>query len=371
MADLSSSGSIRTAQQTMLWMAAGFACFSGTINKQHLRIRWNDSLRKLFALAPTQILRGGPLLNHYVIAEDRQRLQQACDALITMSIPIDDIIHINVNGMSKQLRVVVKRVEQSQRVVGFLHVQESTDTSWPVVHVSNSRWQSVGRLTLLDEVAAAMAHELNQPLAAIATFAQAGERLLNLPEPRLEKARQVFAEVAQQALRAGDLIRHMRSLIKRNPPGETQLSVKELIEGFGSLAGPMARIHRVEFSVPTEFPTVSVLVDVIQMHQVLLILFQNALDAVIDHESKKSIAVTVEHRDSKIIIAITDSGKGISPSTVAKLFQPFFSTKETGTGLGLISARNILESYGSHLEYANLPNGGCKFWFSLIETPSG
>ena len=358
--------SLRYAQQSVLWSNALIACFVGTIEQQRLRIRWNEPLRKLYGLATNQKLRGGPILNSRVAKLDLHGLQQACDALVAESIPINATFHATINGSLKQLRVVAERVDASNRLAGFLQELESATTSDQLSHISSSRWQSVGRLTLVDEVASAMAHELNQPLAAITTFSQAGERLLSLPEPRLEKARQVFAEVAQQALRAGDLIRRMRGLIKRNPPTNASIRIAELISGFMSLAEPLARTHHVEVSTPTELPVTMVLVDVTQIHQVMLILFQNALDAVLSSEvNRKVISVEVQQSANKITMAVVDGGKGIAPTIAAQLFQPFFSTKEGGTGLGLISARNILESYGSHLEYANQPQGGCKFWFAL------
>jgi C4-dicarboxylate-specific signal transduction histidine kinase len=132
----------------------------------------------------------------------------------------------------------------------------------------------------------------------------------------------------------------------------------------------MARTHHVDFSIPAELPTEFVVVDVTQINQVLSILFQNALDAVNDNDAKKkSIEAIARMKDGKVIIAIADSGKGVAASAATQLFQPFFSTKENGTGLGLISARNILETYGSHLEFSNLPEGGCSFSFALPTAP--
>jgi C4-dicarboxylate-specific signal transduction histidine kinase len=366
MPNLTALDSVRASQQALLWSSAGVACFSGVVEDKLLRIRWNASLRNVFGLADKQVLRGGPLFNDCIAEIDRDKLQTDCNALIDSGVPINATIRIISSGAERRWRVVAERIGHSDRVVGFFQQHLAEVRFDQVPSVSNTRWQSVGRLTLLDEMASAMAHELNQPLAAIATFAQAGERLLNLPQPRLEKAREVFSEMAGQALRAGDLIRHMRSLIKRHPHHNTLLGLDEFIKGFVLVAEPMARTHHVEFSVPTEIPAVSLLLDVTQVQQVLLILFQNALDAVVDAETQfKSIALILAQHENKVIFTVADSGHGIAANTATQLFQPFFSTKENGTGLGLISARNILESYGSHLEYANQPQRGCKFWFAL------
>ena len=356
--------SVRELQQSLLWSVAAAACFTGTVEKQQLRIRWNGALRSAYGLSASQSLRGGPLMNTRIDAADRERITQACDALIKTHTPIDVIFRAAIGSNSKSFRVVIQHLQDTDRVIGVLQECVTAPNEYAST-ISQSRWQSVGRLTLLDEVASAMAHELNQPLAAMATFAQAGERLLNLPEPRLDKAKQVFQEVSQQALRAGELIRHMRGLIKRHAPTKTQLTIAELIQGFSTLAEPMARTHHVELIVAADLPLTAVQVDVTQINQVLLILFQNALDALDDVVDRKSITVTVKDQGDKVFISVTDSGKGIADSTAAQLFQPFFSTKENGTGLGLTSARNILEIYGSRLEFANVPEGGCRFSFTL------
>ncbi|HVY22725.1 MAG TPA: HAMP domain-containing sensor histidine kinase [Steroidobacteraceae bacterium] len=366
MAHAPGSVSLRELQHAMLWSAASLACFTGMIAKQQLRIRWTAPLRELYGLSENQRLQGGPLFNPLVADEDRQHMRSACDSLITDGTSMNVIFHAQVNGAARRMRVIAERVGQSPRVVGFLQEYRQAATHEPQAPVSHHVWQSVGRLTLLDEAATAMAHELNQPLAAIATFAHAGERMLNLPDPPLPKVRQVFAEVSEQALRAGELIRQMRGLIKRHSPSKTSLSVADLIAQFVLMAEPIAKTHHIEFQIADELPTDHVLVDVAQINQVLMILFQNALDAVADEAvRRKTIAVTAQPRDGEVTLAVTDTGKGIAADVAARLFQPFYSTKENGTGLGLTSVRNILESYGSHLQYANLPEGGCRFWFSL------
>ena len=356
------STSVRDAQDALLWSAVAAACFVGVIDRQQLRIRWNAALRKLYELSPAQSLRGGPLLNDRVDAADRHRIEVMIAALISQHQSLDCVFNVSLSNGITALRVVAQRVDETNRIVGLLQKCHAAEA----MPISQDRWQSVGRLTLLDEVTSAMAHELNQPLAAISMFAQVGERMLASPEPKLDRARQVFQDVSQQALRAGDLIHRMRSLVKRQPRSSVRLSIAELIRGFESLAEPMARTHRTEFTIPAEFPNEYVLVDVAQINQVLFILFHNALDAANNNDTvSKTISVATKSMDGKVTISITDSGAGVAPGAAAQLFQPFFSTKENGTGLGLVSARNILETYGSQLEFENLEGGGCCFSFAL------
>jgi two-component system sensor kinase FixL len=234
------------------------------------------------------------------------------------------------------------------------------------LHASQDRLQTLGRLTLLGEVASGLAHELNQPLAAIATFAQAGERLLGLPEPRLERAQQVFKEVSQQALRAGDIIRRMRSLIKRRAAHFEVVAAGALIKEFLLMAEPMAYAQHVQLRTRVELGEQRVVVDAAQIHQALMILLQNALEAVkavSDAHAQVTFSVSLEEQG--LYIAVEDQGPGIDAETAAQIFRPFFSTKENGAGLGLISARNILEAHGSRLDFTNLPEHGGRFWFVL------
>jgi len=367
---VSRASSLRDVQQSLLWDSLGIACFSGTVGKQRLRIRWNAPLRALYALPEDQTPAGGPLHARLIDVADRERVLHTCNALITTGKPVDMQFRLRANA-SKLLRVVIRRAGESNRIAGAF--TDCTAKREELHHAtSHNLWQSVGRLTLLDEVTSAMAHELNQPLAAITMFAQVGERVLAAPEPRLEKARQIFTDVSQQALRAGDLIHNMRSLIKRHAPSKVRLRVVDLLKGFASLAEPMARTHHVVLEVEENLPVVVVLVDVAQINQVLSILFQNALDAVSNNDTKqKIIKVAAEQAEEKIIISVTDSGPGVPDDAAPQLFQPFFSTKENGNGLGLVSARNILEIYSSRLEFRNLPQGGCRFSFFLpIESHS-
>lgn len=363
---MSSDGSsVRDTQQLLLWSVSAAACFNGSIDGRELRIRWNVALRSAFGLSPNQSLRGGPLQNTRIDLADREKIRRSCDALLESNSQIDMSFNAKINGNRKIFKIAIKRIPDTDRIVGVLQElgASSDDTA---TTISLSRWQSVGRLTLLDEVAAAMAHELNQPLAAIATFSQAGERLLNLPEPRFEKAKEVFQEVAKQALRAGELIRHMRGLVKRQPPNRMQLSVADLCRRFAEIAEPIARNHHVEFNLTDKLPDELLEIDVIQINQVLGILFQNAVDALMDDSLlRKTITLDAKLIGDKAVISVLDTGKGIPSSVTSQLFQPFFSTKDNGTGLGLISARNILDIYGSKLEFVNMDAGGCKFSFSL------
>jgi C4-dicarboxylate-specific signal transduction histidine kinase len=309
------------------------------------------------------------LFNAQVAKEDVTLLRQAVSRLLEKGEAMD--VRYSVGHGDDQRCLQVHAILQAgtgrPRVIGVFRNCTQNAVAERQLQASQERLQSVGRLTLLGEVASGLAHELNQPLAAITTFAQAGERLLGLPEPRLEKAQQVFREVTQQALRAGEIIRHMRSLIKRRAYQIESVSAGELMHEFLAMAEPMARAAQVQLVTRIEVEDRIMRVDVSQIHQAMMILFQNALDATRERESAAAPRVRVEllAREQGVEYVIEDQGPGVSETVATQLFKPFFSTKESGTGLGLSSCRSILDSYGSRLSYVNLPDGGCRFWFVL------
>ncbi|MGE0114382.1 MAG: sensor histidine kinase [Steroidobacteraceae bacterium] len=360
---------IQDVQQELLLAMGAVVPFAATLQRGRLHIRWSPSLCRLFGV-PTgkRGWRGGPLFNAQVPSEDQAQLRAALERLIHQGEPVDIRYALFAGEAQRhiQLRACLQQQAGRQRVIGVFKDCTADAAAERQVQASQERLQSVGRLTLLGEVASGLAHELNQPLAAIATFAQAGERLLGLAEPRLEKAQQVFREVSQQALRAGEIIRHMRSLIKRRAAQVESVNCDTLIRDFLALAEPMARASSVQLLTHIDAIERTVSVDVTQIQQAMMILFQNALEATREQQlSHPQVRVELLAREQGVEWAVADQGPGVSAATALQMFQPFFSTKDNGTGLGLISCSNILEAHGCRLSFDNLPERGCRFWFVL------
>lgn len=356
-------------QHELLLRMGSVVPFTGIVKQGGLRIRWTPGLRQLFRVGAAQKgWRGGPLFNALVSADDRAQLRLAIARMLDHDEELNVRYGLYDGATTRhvQVRARMDSASDTSRIVGVFKDCSGEDATVRHQQASQDRLQSVSRLTLLGEVASGLAHEMNQPLAAIATFAQAGERLLGLPEPRIEKAQQVFREVSQQALRAGELIRHMRSLIKRRAARFESVTCDTLMSEFLALAEPMARASQVQLVTRIDVPTQPVWVDLTQIHQAMMILFHNALEAGRElHPGGSQVRVELSSRDAGVEWSIEDQGPGISAAIESQLFQPFFSTKDNGTGLGLISCRNILEAHRCRLAFANLPGGGCRFWFVL------
>ncbi|MEI7572331.1 MAG: PAS domain S-box protein [Phenylobacterium sp.] len=223
----------------------------------------------------------------------------------------------------------------------------------------------VSRLTSMGEMASALAHELNQPLSAIASYMKGSVRLLDSGTPDLERVRTALSAAGDQALRAGDIIRRLRSFVGK---GEVAMRIEplpRLIEEAGALAMMGARDTgvRLEFKLS---PSASlILADRVQIQQVVLNLMRNALEAM---SESRTGSLTVEASaipGGWVEVRISDTGPGLTPEVVDRLFQPFVTTKAEGMGVGLSICRTIIEAHGGEISAFNRPEGGAVFRFTL------
>ncbi len=224
----------------------------------------------------------------------------------------------------------------------------------------------MSRLTAMGEMASALAHELNQPLSAIVNYMKGSRRLLE--DSRDERAgilRDAIGKAAEQALRAGEIIRRLRDFVTRGESERRVEDVKKLIEEASALAlvGAKDRGVRVRFQFD---PGVDfVLADKVQIQQVLLNLMRNAIEAMEDSEKRELVVSTVSTADNQVAIGVSDTGSGITPEMSAQLFQPFVTTKPHGTGVGLSISRTIVEAHGGSITAQPNPGGGTVFRFTL------
>jgi C4-dicarboxylate-specific signal transduction histidine kinase len=231
-----------------------------------------------------------------------------------------------------------------------------------------SRYSSAELYAMLGELAAELAHELNQPLAAITAYADgAGKLLAKTPEPAdLVRAREIVAAIAGQALRAGDVIEQMRRLIRHEPGRWLITAPNAVVTDLLVLAEPLARHHAARLDVELAADLPEVRADPVRLQQLLMILLRNALDAVDPMPpSRRRIRLgTAAHAD-RVRLVVSDSGPGVAQAVAHQLFEPFFTTKPGGTGLGLAAGRSIAAEHRGDLAFANLPDGGASFWVEL------
>ena len=225
----------------------------------------------------------------------------------------------------------------------------------------------VSRISLAGEMAGALAHELSQPLTAIAAYARGCLRVLGGKAPEPEMLYEGVSEVAEQAERAGDVLGRLREFVRGGEPRRAFVEVAPLIHAAVSLARAEATQNEVEIDARLESGLPPVLADHVQIEQVLLNLLRNALEAIATADSQQRLIVVEAHYNSRraVEISVTDSGPGISTDVANRLFEPFVTTKPEGMGMGLSISRSIVASHGGKLRMLRRVGPGATFVFDL------
>ncbi|MEG3165302.1 PAS domain S-box protein [Sphingomonas sp. PB2P19] len=224
----------------------------------------------------------------------------------------------------------------------------------------------VSRLSAMGTMASTLAHELNQPLTAIANYMEASRDLLQAPDgDSLTHVRQAVAESAREALRAGEIVRKLRDFVTRGEVDRCAVDLKTLIEEACSLALVGAQERGVRAFFAFESGATHGLVDRVQIQQVVVNLVRNAVDAM-SGSRVRDVTVSARDVDGEMVdIAVADTGPGIDPSLLPRLFAAFATTKERGMGLGLSICRTIVEAHGGRIWAEPRPGGGSVFHFTV------
>lgn len=220
----------------------------------------------------------------------------------------------------------------------------------------------VSRLATVGEMSSGIAHELNQPLCAIANYAQASERLLAEPDPDIGEVRDALQAIADQAIRAGEVIRHLRSLARPHEARPQTLDVNPLIMELTDLIQSDAKHNKVRYRFEAGLGLPRVCVDRGQIQQLLLNLVRNAIEALAGQPSevREVLVRSLCTPAGDVAVTVSDHGPGVAPSIAPYLFTPFCTSKADGTGLGLAMSRTIASAHGGELAYRpNSPSGAC------------
>lgn len=228
--------------------------------------------------------------------------------------------------------------------------------------IQQEKIQLTSRLTTMGEMASSLAHELNQPLTAIANYSMGAVAMVKSGNTNMDALLPALEKAATQAQRAGKIISRIRDFVKRSEPRRQAIQIQTVVDNAISLAEIHSRKRQVEIShsVPDNLP--DVFADPILIEQVLLNLLKNGLESM-EHSAVETLVVAVNLHESQIEVAVTDRGHGLSDPE--RLFEPFFSTKSEGLGMGLNICRTIIESHHGRLWAVSNPEGGTTFRFTL------
>jgi C4-dicarboxylate-specific signal transduction histidine kinase len=231
--------------------------------------------------------------------------------------------------------------------------------------LAHERVTRVARMATMGEMASGLAHELNQPLTAITTYARACERFLAMPEPDFSELQLAVREIGAEGMRAGKIIDRLRQLVKSDEPELPEaLDINSVVEELRTLLEIDARLFaaRIEFSLAGSLPRVDG--NAVQLQQLLLNLVRNSFEALAEvHSSERVVQLATRlSEDGQIEIAVTDNGPGFLPALIGRLFHPFITTKKSGTGLGLAMSRTIALNHGGSIGIRNqAPPSACVF----------
>lgn len=222
------------------------------------------------------------------------------------------------------------------------------------------------RLYMLGEMAAGIAHELNQPLTAISLFSQAGARLLQQGDTA--QLQDVFEKLNDHAIRAGDIIERMRGMARADTTGREIVDLKRLICDCLALVENEAHAKKIDIVIRCDDdPMPSVRADAVQIQQVVINLVRNAIEAMNETNAERArrIEISLVHNEDVMRVSVADNGEGVSDNVAPTLFSPFSTTKKSGMGMGLSISRAIVRAHGGDLGFHNNEDGGATFYFSL------
>jgi C4-dicarboxylate-specific signal transduction histidine kinase len=225
----------------------------------------------------------------------------------------------------------------------------------------------VGRVSTVGELTASLAHELYQPLTAIMTNAQAARRLLSASPPDLRQIHAILSDIVNDDRRASDVIERLRDLLRKGQIELVPVDLPSTIREVAHLLRSEAIVKHVTVSLDLDGFPVVVLADRVQLQQVMLNLLHNAMEAMSDgrHQQPTTVLVRCRRNGDTAHVSVSDTGPGLVAGAEETVFEPFYTTKKDGMGMGLSIVRSILESHGGSITAANLERGGAVFSFTL------
>jgi C4-dicarboxylate-specific signal transduction histidine kinase len=316
---------------------------------------------------------GHPTLEQYRqlhAPEDWEKLMEAFQHAIHNKIDFEtDSREVLADGTVKYLHIVGHPVLNTggdvvELVGSTMDITDRKRTE-EILQKAHAHITHITHMTMMGELAASIAHEVNQPLAAVVTNAEACLRWLDQKSPDLNEAREAVHRIIRDGRRGGDVITRIRALLKKEPPVNARLNVNEVIQETIALAQSRLRGVTLQFELAENLPMVSA--DRVHLQQVLLNLMVNAVDAMKSMAQRQQLLhiQTLFQMPGMVLVRIRDSGPGLDPSNIEQLFEPFYTTKAQGLGMGLSISRSIVEAHGGRLWAEPAGENGAVFQFNL------
>jgi len=331
---------------------------------------WSDETYRIFEIDRSVELGFDTLLGR-VHPEDRdvmagvaKRFRQAetgVDAQLRLVMP---------DGRLKHVRILASQADEAgdeSIYIGAIMDITTAKLAEESAQQAGAELSRVMRIATMAELAGSIAHEVNQPLAAILAYGKAGLRWMNRPVPEMGEAKEAVEHAVANAERARDVVARLREVFTRKTPEPSLLDLNDLVEGTLSLLQPQISRHQAEVSLELAHGLPSVSADAVQIQQVIINFVTNGLQAPAKREATmRTLQIRTEQDEAgRVVLAVTDNGQGIPQDHIERLFEPFFTTKTEGMGMGLSICRTIIHSHSGHISARNEPNGGATVSFML------
>jgi signal transduction histidine kinase len=259
---------------------------------------------------------------------------------------------------------IVRRLQMVAEIFGF--ALERKRVTIEMFQLRN-QLTYISRVHTMGELAASLAHEINQPLAAIRSNAEAIQSMLGSERPDLDEIKAAVADIVSDDARADETIRRLRAMFRRDELARSEVDLGELLREVNRIIRSDALIRKVSLTLDLHQPLRAVLADRVQMQQAIINLLLNAFDAVSETtENPRQVTLSALRDDSGCLrVLVRDSGKGIDPYALPRIFEAFFTTKPGGMGMGLAISRSIVEAHGGRLSVSSNPGHGSTFEITL------
>ncbi|HWY31255.1 MAG TPA: ATP-binding protein [Candidatus Acidoferrum sp.] len=317
--------------------------------------------------------KGHPTLEEYRqlhAAEDWEKLMEAFKYAIRNKIDFEtDARELLMDGTVKHLHIVGHPVLNAEgevvELVGSTIDMTERKRTEEALHKAQAHLNHMTHLTMMGELAASIAHEVNQPLAAVVTNGNACLRWLDRDPPDFSEAKEAVRRIVRDGIRGADVIARIRALIRKEPQATTSLDINDVIREIVALAQTHFRGVKLQLELADKLAHVQV--DRIQLQQVILNLITNAVDAMKSVADRpKILRVQTRMKSPRVIsVSVEDSGVGINPETTESIFEPFYTTKPSGLGMGLSISRSIVDAHGGRLWAEPGKEVGAVFQFTL------
>jgi PAS domain S-box-containing protein len=332
---------------------------------------WNVGAEHIKGYRTEEII--GQHFSRFFSAEDVERgePEMELEVAVEQSRFSSEVWRVRKDGSRFWASVVITALHDQQgKLVGFSKItRDLTECKQTEQALQNATAElaHMARVTTMGELAASIAHEINQPLAAIVNNANASRRLLASEPPDLDEVRVALADIAEAGTRAGEIISRIRAFLKKAVPAKTRVDINQVIREV--LAVTPGELDKHQISVRTELlPGLApVQGDRIQLQQVILNLIVNGIDAMTSVTDRPRVLLvrSQPQESGGVLVSVQDSGAGLDPKNIGHLFDPFFTTKPEGMGMGLPISRSIVETHGGRLWLTPNDGQGVTFQFTL------